>query len=103
MNIIRIDTSDNLVTRIVLEVNEKTHKLEEKRRTPGDQNVLELIEAVLADQKIQLTDIQAIEIVTGPGSFTGLKVGSAIANALSFGIPVSVNGRQIGEIVEPTY
>lgn len=103
MNIIRIDTSDNLLTRVELEMDRKKHILEEKRETPGDQNVLELIDKLLEKQDVLLKDVHAIEINTGPGSFTGLKVGAAIANALSFSGSISVNGKQIGEIAEPTY
>lgn len=37
-------------------------------------------------------DITEIEVNTGPGSFTGLRVGVAVANALGFALGVPVNG-----------
>lgn len=103
MNILKIDTSDSLITKVELEANGRNHSVEDKRGKPGDQNVLELIEKVLQEENITLKNIDSIEVNTGPGSFTGLRVGVAIANALSFGISVAVNGKPLGEIVEPTY
>ncbi|MGE5041843.1 MAG: tRNA threonylcarbamoyladenosine biosynthesis protein TsaB [Candidatus Levyibacteriota bacterium] len=103
MNTLRIDTSNNLKTLVVLEKEGQDLKLEEERRAPGDQNVLKLIDRILKGQDLKLEEIKAIEINTGPGSFTGLRVGAAIANALAFGISVSVNGKPVGEVVEPEY
>ncbi len=103
MNVLRIDTSDNLVTRVELELDKKVYTLEEKRGKPGDQNVLELIEKLLKKQNIALKDINSIQVKTGPGSFTGLRVGVSIANALSFALGIKVNEKKIGEIVTPEY
>lgn len=103
MNILKIDTSNNLITLVKLLKNGEEYAMEEKRGKPGDQNVLELIDKLMKSQNCTLKDIESIEVNTGPGSFTGLRVGAAIANALSFGITVSVNGKPVGEIVKPTY
>lgn len=103
MNILRIDTSDNLKTKVELENYGKITLLNEARKTPGDQNVLELVDKLLTKQGLTLKEINGLEVNTGPGSFTGLRVGASIANALSFGIQVSVNGKPLGEVVEPTY
>jgi tRNA threonylcarbamoyladenosine biosynthesis protein TsaB len=48
-------------------------------------------------------DVDEINVEEGPGSYTGLKVGVSVANALSFALGKKVNGKMIGEIVEPTY
>lgn len=97
--ILKIDTSNNLKTKVEL----GSTILEEERKIPSGQNVLELIEKALKKEKLTLNDIDSIEVNTGPGSFTGLRVGAAIANALSFSGNVSVNGKKIGEIILPTY
>lgn len=53
------------------------------------------IDDVLQAQGKGLADIEAILIYKGPGSFTGLRIGMSVANALahSLGIPIlSVGG-----------
>lgn len=54
------------------------------------QEVLPLIDDVLAGQRIGLDKIDFLSVVSGPGSFTGLRIGVAVAQALSFtqNIPV---------------
>lgn len=42
-----------------------------------------------------LKDIKAIEVETGPGSFTGLRVGAAVANALGFALNIPVNNKKM--------
>lgn len=103
MKTLRIDTSNNLVTRVELEIKDKKYKLEEKRKKPRDQNVLDLIDKLIKSQGSTLKDIDEIEVKTGPGSFTGLRVGVSIANALSFALGIPVNEKKLGEITEPTY
>ena len=103
MNILRIDTSDNLITRVELELDKKVYTLEEKRGKPGDQNVLELIDTLVKKQGVTLKDVNSIQVKTGSGSFTGLRVGASIANALSFALGVRIDGKKLGEIITPEY
>ena len=39
--------------------------------------------------------LDGIEVETGPGSFTGLRVGVSVANALGFTLGIPVNGKKI--------
>ena len=55
------------------------------------QVVLPMIEKVLKAKKAKLTDITEIEINPGPGSFTGLRVGLSVAQALSFALKIPFN------------
>lgn len=103
MNIVKIDTSDNLSTKVEIEFNGRKFTSEEKREKPGDQNVLELLEKLLNNNNIKLEDVDMVEVTTGPGSFTGLRVGVSIANALAFSCLIKVNGKPLGETVSPEY
>jgi len=67
------------------------------------QNVLAAISETFKKQKITIADITSVEVVTGPGSFTGLRVGVSIVNALSYALKVPVNGRPAGSLIMPTY
>lgn len=66
------------------------------------QRVLPLIHNLLAEQKYTWQDITAIEVNRGPGSFTGLRVGFAVANALGSLLGVPVNGKA-GQTALPRY
>lgn len=53
--------------------------------------ILPMIEKLLADAQIQKSQIQLIACARGPGSFTGVRVGVAISQALAaaLGIPIA--------------
>ncbi len=52
------------------------------------------IKHLLESQRKNLHDIEGIVVFAGPGSFTGLRIGITIANALAMGIGVPVVGAQ---------
>lgn len=92
-----IDATDNLKTKIILNDQEFVRE----NALPRDQDVLGSIMSALSLQGLTLKDISMVEVNTGPGSFTGTRVGVAIANALSFALGVKVNGQE--PPVTPTY
>lgn len=100
--ILIIDTSDNKEIKVGLIVNGVKHQII-KEGSRKAQLVLPMIEEVLKNCQIKLEEITEINVNTGPGSFTGLRVGIAIANALGFGLGIPVNGKKPGELVEPKY
>ena len=61
----------------------------------GSQVLLPLIKKILRKNKLELTSLKSIEVETGPGSFTGLKVGVSVANTLAFGLGILVNGKNL--------
>ena len=91
-----IDTHDNKKTVVGLDGD-----IIEKVTGPDkSQPVLSLIDQTIKKHHKNLSDITEIEVETGPGSFTGLKVGVAIANALGWSLNIPVNGKKF---VEPLY
>ncbi len=102
-NILFIDTSDNKIVKVGLEIDGKKNELViplDKRKA---QAVLPMIDELLKKQDLSLRDIRAIEVNPGPGSFIGVRVGVTIANALGFLLKVPVNKKEVGELVEPVY
>jgi len=51
---------------------------------------------LLTDQGERLSDIQGIVVFKGPGSFTGLRIGASVANALADSLQAAIVGT-IGE------
>lgn len=88
--ILFIDTSDNRKTIVKLGGLE----IIEKYKSPREQRLLEIIEKALKQKKAKLANIDKIEVNTGPGSFTGLRVGCAIANTLAWLLNIKVNGKK---------
>ncbi len=53
---------------------------------------LQAIIALLAKHQYQLTDVAAIVAYKGPGSFTGLRIGLSVANALAYSQVIPIVG-----------
>ncbi len=96
-----IDTSSNKKTIIRLGDEE----LQRDSSVWHSQAVLPMIEEILKKKGKTLQDVTEIEVFSGPGSYTGLRVGASIGNALGFALKVPVNGKKPWEmeIVEPIY
>lgn len=98
-----IDTSDN--KRLMVQVLKDGTVIAEKvetEQTKADR-VLLVIDQVLKESGVQLSDLKNIRVNKGPGSFTGVRVGVAIANALAFSLGISVNSKVIGDFETPVY
>jgi len=91
-----IDTTDNLKT--VVKLGGKT--VVKNYQDPREQELLGLIKKVLEETNTGLNQIKKIRVKTGPGSFTGIRVGVAVANALAWVLKIKVNGQTM---VTPVY
>jgi len=101
-----IDTSNR--EKIVVGVDGEMFETE--ARQDKSQKLLKFIDEVLSRRAgsasgRKMEEITEIEVNPGPGSFTGLRVGVSVANALGWVLKVPVNGKRIdkGETVEITY
>ena len=91
------DTSDR--DKIIIILDGKHWEFTSKNQKPQD--LVSLIEETLKKEKVNLKEIKEIEVNLGPGSFTGLKIGVAVANALGFALDIPVNGKR--QLVLPRY
>lgn len=105
MNVLRIDTTSAGQTEIQFLQGVKVVQTLIRERANGTaaQVVLPMIDEMLLACNVDLADIDAIEVVEGPGSFTGTRVGVAIANALGLALQITVNGQPVGGFVRPIY
>ena len=63
------------------------------------EKLLPFIQQVLAKNKFKLSELEAILLGTGPGSYTGLRIGASAAKALSFSLDIPVYGMSSNEIL----
>lgn len=99
---LKLDSTDSKnITVQLLDGNKVVSKLTENQKV-GSQVLLPMIDKILKKNKLTPSQIKSIEVNPGPGSFTGTRVGTSIANALGFALNVPVNGKK-GKIVEPVY
>ena len=98
-----IDTSSNKDVKVGLEIEGKEDMRIKALDKQKAQAVLPMIEELLKKHKLELKDLTDIKINLGPGSFTGLRVGVAIANTLGMLLKIPINGKKVGELVEPIY
>lgn len=98
---LKIDTSDT--EKIKISLDGKTYSTSSRKQK--SQKLLGFIVEKLEEKKTDLKNITEIEVVLGPGSFTGLRVGVSVANALGYALKIPVNGKDILKVgpVTPTY
>ncbi len=96
-----IDTSDR--EKIIVGIDDK--RFESKAKEQASQKLLPFIDEVLKEEGKTAKDITEIEVNTGPGSFTGLRVGVSVANAFGWALNIPVNGQNLrkGEMVDIKY
>lgn len=88
MNILAINTSDDLLS-VALKLDSTTEFMEKPSRRNHNQAVLVLIEKLLAEAQMSLTEMDAIAFGVGPGSFTGLRIAAAVAQGIAFGADIA--------------
>ena len=69
--------------------------------SPRNQDIFANILSVLEEKKIKWQDIREIGVKSKGESFTGVRLGVAIANALAFTLGIKVNGQN--PPLEPKY
>lgn len=96
-----IDTTDNTKTKIALDIDGDLYTMAQDGPVRS-QIALVLIDKLLRKNNLTPQDIDQISVNSGPGSFTGTRVGVSIANALGFGLSVKVNGSKEKQVA-PRY
>ena len=86
-----IDTSDR--DKIVVGLDEQ--RFETASKEGSSQKLLPFIEEILNKEGKEIKEVTEIEVNTGPGSFTGLRVGVSVANTLGWALDIPVNGKNI--------
>lgn len=102
-HILSINTASNKEITIGLKVNNKEDAIKQEIGEQKAQVALSLIDTLLKKHGLTVRDIDAIEVNTGPGSFTGLRVGISVSNTLGTTLQIPINGQKPGVLAEPRY
>lgn len=93
--ILWINTKDRKKIEVALKESGEVKSLKSAENDFGSQVLLNLITDILKENNLEFKDLKEIEVEKGPGSYTGLKVGASVANALGFSLQVPVNGKKM--------
>jgi len=86
MLILAIDTSHDVCSLGIAEDNLPIASVQWARNIPSSKHLSEFTEFALNASGIRMNDIDAFAVASGPGLFTGLRVGIAFAKGLSWSL-----------------
>jgi len=85
MRLLVIDTSGPVCGVAVMEDEKVLCEYTVQNRNTHSANLMPMTEAALASAGLEVRDLDAVAAVTGPGSFTGVRIGVATAKGLAHG------------------
>jgi len=85
MKVLVIDTSGPVCGVAVLDDEKVLCEYTVQNRNTHSVNLMPMTEAALASSGLSIRDLDAVAAVTGPGSFTGVRIGVATAKGLAHG------------------
>ena len=88
MFVLAINTATNKTSVALAEGGKTVAQAEWPSLRDEAEKLLPNIRKILLKFKIKPAELDSIAVVTGPGPFTGLRVGVATANALAFGLKI---------------
>lgn len=90
MKILAIDTASKICSVAILEKDEIIDEINLNNGQTHSENLMPIVDQILSKNHLKLSDLSFISCCTGPGSFTGIRIGIATVKAMAevAGIPV---------------
>lgn len=94
MLLIGIDTSGKTASAALFDTESETFLAQSSLYTQKthSQVIMPMVKDIITQSGHKITDLGAIAVANGPGSYTGLRIGVAAVKALSFGLGVKCCG-----------
>lgn len=90
VNIICIDTALSTCSVAIANGSNLLGYAENLLPNTASEQINQLINEALSQAKLKLRDMQVIAISNGPGSYTGLRIGAAVAKGISYAINIPI-------------
>lgn len=90
MNVLALDTATE-VSSVAVHNGENTFCVESDSRKQS-RSLLEIVEQQLSHASLRLNELDLIVFDKGPGSFTGMRIATGVAQGLSYGLGITVVG-----------
>jgi tRNA threonylcarbamoyladenosine biosynthesis protein TsaB len=87
--VLAIDTAFDICSVALVTPSFSDIRNSEKPRKHAD-DVLPMIDEMFSTHHMKLTALDVLAMVSGPGSFTGLRIGTAVVHGLAFGADLPV-------------
>ena len=92
MIILQIDTATSVCSVALSRAGETIAVAELDEPNVHASKLTRLIEQVMKDASLQLSDLSAVAVSKGPGSYTGLRIGVSTAKGLCYGLEIPLIG-----------
>jgi len=92
MRIIAVDSSGLVATVAVVEDDSMIAEYTINYKKTHSQTLMPMLDEIIKMTDIDLSTIEAIAVAAGPGSFTGLRIGSATAKGMGLALNIPVIG-----------
>ncbi|MCC5827719.1 tRNA (adenosine(37)-N6)-threonylcarbamoyltransferase complex dimerization subunit type 1 TsaB [Alkalimonas sp.] len=91
MKLLALDTSTEACS-VALRLNDEVLALDEVCPQQHSKRVLPMVQQLLSDAGLTLSQLDGLVFGKGPGSFTGVRIGVGVAQGLAFGADLPVFG-----------
>lgn len=99
---LHIDTTHHNGIEVSVTDNEKKFSLKKETTSWASQILLPAVEELLKVNHLTFKDISSVTVEQGPGSYTGIRVGIAVAQTISWMLDIPLNGKK-NNTVTPLY
>ena len=92
MKILGIDTSSSSLSVAVMDDDLLKGEFTLNHKLTHSEQMMPLLDSLLSHLELNMSDIDLIGVSVGPGSFTGIRIGVAAANAMAMALDIPVVG-----------
>jgi tRNA threonylcarbamoyladenosine biosynthesis protein TsaB len=90
--ILSIETSTSICSVAIHERGELLAVAEIKEPGAHAEKLLDLVDAAMKQAELRMSDLDAVAVSQGPGSYTGLRIGVSNAKGIAYGLEIPLIG-----------